>query len=125
MTNAVEKRKPMAKTGSVSLRDLKTPKTLMAKPLQLFRNHPKHQRQALNGVFLKRGLAEFPGRHSFNRTTGTFIDGTSCAVDLAKRKKAKRVPVKYVETDPNNNEKIALAASTHLGRNGRARPGHA
>jgi len=106
MTNAVEK-ESLWENRIVSS-GFEDPKTLMANPFN-FRNHPKHQRQALNGVLNEIGWIQDV---IVNRTTGHIIDG-HLRVDLAKEK-GEKVPVKYVELT-EQQEKIALASIDPLG----------
>lgn len=78
------------------------PDQIMANPFN-FRQHPKHQKDALDGVLNEIGWIQ---EVIINRTTGHLIDG-HLRVELAMQR-GERVPVKYVDLD-EKEEKIALA----------------
>jgi len=79
------------------------PAMLLANPFN-FRRHPKDQQDALEGTLNTIGWIQDV---IVNVTTGHMIDG-HLRVELAMRKGAKEVPVKYVELT-EEEEKIALA----------------
>ena len=80
-----------------------SPDQILANP-QNFRHHPKHQKDALNGVLDEIGWIQDV---IVNQTTGHLIDG-HLRVELALQK-GELVPVKYVELT-EHQEKIALAS---------------
>jgi DNA modification methylase len=97
-----DKKKPLWK-NSITGSGFEDPETILANPFN-FRNHPKNQKDALNGVLEEIGWIQDV---IVNTTTGHLIDG-HLRVELAKQKKEK-VPVKYVELT-EEQERIALAS---------------
>lgn len=83
--------------------EMADPEELLANPFN-FRKHPKHQREALDGVLNEIGWIQDV---IVNTTTGHLIDG-HLRVELAMSKQ-EQVPVKYVELS-EQEEKIALAS---------------
>lgn len=79
------------------------PEKILANPFN-FRNHPKHQKEALTGVLNEIGWIQDV---IINTTTGHLIDG-HLRVELAMQK-GEQVPVKYVELT-EKQERIALAS---------------
>lgn len=81
-----------------------SPEQILANPLN-FRNHPKHQKDALRGTLNTVGWVQ---RIIINKTTGHLIDG-HLRVELAMDDGETEVPVIYVELT-EREERIALAS---------------
>ena len=79
------------------------PEKLLANPLN-WRGHPRRQEEAVEGALEEVGWVQDV---IVNRRSGRMIDG-HLRVKIAKRRKERRVPVKYVDLSPEE-ERVIMA----------------